>query len=214
MNLNSNLVQYRFMTMHPMPHFHCHESREYWDTNIEKQYFGSHSSRIVVHCPFFMSHFLHSSPFAGQAIMFWTVQNICVCPSNGEECRIMRHERGGMDNSARQMWPELLLNNIRISLLSAFATEEMGHKGISHPIFNGDLFYNPRRARGLNNFIPSGTKIEKHLRDVDSVTHGSSSSRRQWILHLTLLLFFSSSSYNPQTILVYCREYSHVRTFA
>ena len=34
--------------------FHFHECRELWDTNIEKQYFGSHSSRIVVRFP--LSH--------------------------------------------------------------------------------------------------------------------------------------------------------------
>ena len=37
-------------------------------------------------------------------------------------------------------------------------------KGISHPVFYGDLVYKLKRARYSNNFIPSGTKIVKQVR--------------------------------------------------
>ena len=37
-------------------------------------------------------------------------------------------------------------------------------KGISHPVFYGDLVYKLRRVKRSNNFIASGTKIVKRLR--------------------------------------------------
>ena len=41
---------------------------------------------------------------------------------------------------------------------------EIVSKGISHPVFYGDLVYKLRRVKGTPNFISSGSKIVKRLR--------------------------------------------------
>ena len=42
--------------------------------------------------------------------------------------------------------------------------QEYVSKGISHPVFYGDLVYKLRRVKGTPNFISSGSKIVKRLR--------------------------------------------------
>ena len=52
-------------------------------------------------------------------------------------------------------------------LLSKFCDisfQEYVSKGISHPVFYGDLVYNLRRVKDTANFISSGSKIVKRLR--------------------------------------------------
>ena len=49
-----------------------------------------------------------------------------VCPTNGEECRIMRRKRGGMDNNAKTNMTRNFVFNIRMSLFSTFVTVETG----------------------------------------------------------------------------------------
>ena len=52
-------------------------------------------------------------------------------------------------------------------LLSKFGDisfREYVSKGISHPVFNGDLVYKLRRVKDTPNFISSGTKIVKRIR--------------------------------------------------
>ena len=52
-------------------------------------------------------------------------------------------------------------------LLSKFGDisfREYLSKGISHPVFYGDLVYKLRRVKGTPNFISSGSKIDKRLR--------------------------------------------------
>ena len=52
-------------------------------------------------------------------------------------------------------------------LLSTFGDisfQEYLSKGISHPVFYGDLVYKLRRAKDTPNFISSGSKIVKRLR--------------------------------------------------
>ena len=52
-------------------------------------------------------------------------------------------------------------------LLSKFGDisfQEYVSKGISHPVFYGDLVYKLRRVKGTPNFISSGSKIVKRLR--------------------------------------------------
>ena len=42
--------------------------------------------------------------------------------------------------------------------------QEYVFKGISHPVFYGDLVYKLRRVKDAPNFISSGSKIVKRLR--------------------------------------------------
>ena len=51
-----------------------------------------------------------------------------------------------------------------LSKFGAIAFQEYVTKGISHPVFYGDLVYKLRRVRGSTNFIASGTKIVKRIR--------------------------------------------------
>ena len=51
-----------------------------------------------------------------------------------------------------------------LSKFGAIPFQEYVSKGISHPVFYGDLVYKLRRVKGSNNFIASGTKIVKRLR--------------------------------------------------
>ena len=73
-------------------------------------------------------------------------------------------------------------------LLSKFGDisfQEYLSKGISHPVFYGDLVYKQRRVNDILNFISSGSKIVKHLR------------RRQYdpvIIERTLGLVLGSST--------------------
>ena len=45
-----------------------------------------------------------------------------------------------------------------------FSFQEYLSKGISHPVFYGDLVYKLRRVKDTPNFILSGSKIVKRLR--------------------------------------------------
>ena len=51
-----------------------------------------------------------------------------------------------------------------LSKFGAIPFQEYVSKGISHPVFYGDLVYKLRRVRGSTNCIASGTKIVKRLR--------------------------------------------------
>ena len=51
-----------------------------------------------------------------------------------------------------------------LSKSGAISFQEHVSKGITHPVFYGDLVYNLRRVKGEANFISSGSKIVKRLR--------------------------------------------------
>ena len=51
-----------------------------------------------------------------------------------------------------------------LSKLGDISFQEYVSKGISHPVFYGDLFYKLRRVKDIPNFISSGSKIVKRLR--------------------------------------------------
>ena len=51
-----------------------------------------------------------------------------------------------------------------LSKFGAIPFQKYVTKGISHPVFYGDLVYKLSRVRGSTNCIASGTKIVKHLR--------------------------------------------------
>ena len=51
-----------------------------------------------------------------------------------------------------------------LSKFGAILFQEYVSKGITHPIFYGDLVYKLRRVKGEANFISSGSKIVKRLR--------------------------------------------------
>ena len=55
-------------------------------------------------------------------------------------------------------WSELL------SKFGEFSSKKNVSKGISHPVFYGDLVYKLRRVKDTPNFISSGSKIVKRLR--------------------------------------------------
>ena len=61
-----------------------------------------------------------------------------------------------------------------LSKFGAMSFQEYVFKGITHPVFYGDLVYKLRRVKGEKNFISSGSKIVKRL-DVVSMTQGRSS---------------------------------------
>ena len=49
-------------------------------------------------------------------------------------------------------------------ILRTFVKRNLLSKGISHPVFYGDLVYKLRRVKDTPNFISSGSKIVKRLR--------------------------------------------------
>ena len=51
-----------------------------------------------------------------------------------------------------------------LSKFGAISFQEYVSKGITHPVFYGDLFYKLRRVKDNSNFISSGSKIVKRLR--------------------------------------------------
>ena len=51
-----------------------------------------------------------------------------------------------------------------LSKFGAISFQEYVSKGITHPVFYGDLVYKLRRVKGETNFISSGSKIVKRLR--------------------------------------------------
>ena len=51
-----------------------------------------------------------------------------------------------------------------LSKFDAISFQEYVSKGITHPVFYGDLVYKLRRVKGEGNFISSGSKIVKRLR--------------------------------------------------
>ena len=51
-----------------------------------------------------------------------------------------------------------------LSKFGAISFQEYVSKGITHPVFYGDLVYKLRRVKGEANFISSGSKIVKRLR--------------------------------------------------
>ena len=52
----------------------------------------------------------------------------------------------------------------RLSKFDDFSFQEYLSKGISHPVFYGDLVYKLRSVKDTPNFISSGSKIVKRLR--------------------------------------------------
>ena len=61
-------------------------------------------------------------------------------------------------------------------------------KGISHPVFYGDLVYKVKRVKGIVNYISSSSKMVKRLR------------RRQYdplIIEMTLVLVLGPHTYIP-----------------
>ena len=68
----------------------------------------------------------------------------------------------------RQVFPCAAIVDTRfLELLSKFGAisfQEYVFKGISHPVFYGDLVYKQRRVKDTPNFISSGSKIVKRLR--------------------------------------------------
>ena len=48
--------------------------------------------------------------------------------------------------------------------IKEYSFQEYVFKGISHPVFYGDLVYKLRRVKDTPNFISSGSKIVKRLR--------------------------------------------------
>ena len=64
---------------------------------------------------------------------------------------------------------DLLLFHFRsyselLSKFGAISFQEYVSKGITHPVFYGDLVYKLRRVKSESNFISSGSKIVKRLR--------------------------------------------------
>ena len=51
-----------------------------------------------------------------------------------------------------------------LSKFGAISFQEYVSKGITHPVFYGDLVYKLRRVKNESNFISSGSKIVKRLR--------------------------------------------------
>ena len=51
-----------------------------------------------------------------------------------------------------------------LSKFGDISFQEYVSKGISHPVFYGDIVYKLRRVKDTPNFISSGSKIVKHLR--------------------------------------------------
>ena len=51
-----------------------------------------------------------------------------------------------------------------LSIFAAMSFQEYVSKGITHPVFYGDLVNELRRVKGETNFISSGSKIVKRLR--------------------------------------------------
>ena len=51
-----------------------------------------------------------------------------------------------------------------LSKFGAISFQEYVSKGITHPVFYGDLVYKLRRVKDNTNFISSGSKIVKRLR--------------------------------------------------
>ena len=51
-----------------------------------------------------------------------------------------------------------------LSKFGAISFQEYVSKGLTHPVFYGDLVYKLGRVKGEANFISSGSKIVKHLR--------------------------------------------------
>ena len=51
-----------------------------------------------------------------------------------------------------------------LSKFGAISFQEYVSKGITHPVFYGDLVYKLRRVKSETNFISSGSKIVKRLR--------------------------------------------------
>ena len=51
-----------------------------------------------------------------------------------------------------------------LSKFGAISFQEYVSKGITHPVFYGDLVYKLRRVKSDSNFISSGSKIVKRLR--------------------------------------------------
>ena len=63
----------------------------------------------------------------------------------------------------------IFISNCRVSLkllskVGDISFQEYVSKGISHPVFYGDLVYKLRRVKDTPNFISSGSKIVKRLR--------------------------------------------------
>ena len=52
----------------------------------------------------------------------------------------------------------------RLSKFGAISFQEYVSKGITNPVFYGEIVYKLRRAKGEANFISSGSKIVKQLR--------------------------------------------------
>ena len=52
----------------------------------------------------------------------------------------------------------------RLSEFGAISFQEYVSKGITHPVFYGDLVYKLRRVKSESNFISSGSKIVKRIR--------------------------------------------------
>ena len=51
-----------------------------------------------------------------------------------------------------------------LSKFGAISLQEYVSKGITHPVFYGDLVYKPRRVKGETNSISSGSKIVRRFR--------------------------------------------------
>ena len=55
-----------------------------------------------------------------------------------------------------------------LSKIGELSSQEYVSEGISHPVFYGDLVYKLKRAKGVENFVSSGSKIASTTFDVKS----------------------------------------------
>ena len=68
-------------------------------------------------------------------------------------------------NGLRKMFGKLFRSYSELlSKIGAISFQEYVSKGITHPVFYGDLVYKLRRVKDNTNFISSGSKIVKRIR--------------------------------------------------
>ena len=81
-----------------------------------------------------------------------------------------------------------------VILSQTISFQEYVSKGITHPVFYGDLVYKLRRVKGKENFISSGSKIMKRLR------------RRQYdheIIEMTISLVLGPNTYHSWSVVLW-----------